>query len=460
MVTFGKDSEGIGGFDMPENQNSQYENDKRGQQEEIDLGAQSKTYSYVFSEGEAPQGQGAEKIPKKKKQSLGFPVATVIVLCVCVAFLGSFIGSICVNSLFQINDGLQETEQKDSQNVLSGNPDEILSRVESESSVYGSAGEDAFAVSGVVRKVQDAVVVINVFASGSASQDSSTGAGSGVIISEDGYLLTCNHVVEGAGSVRVTLNSGEVYQATLVGSDESSDLAVLKIDPGEKKLTFVQHGRSEHLVVGEEVVAIGNPLGTLGGTVTTGIISATERNVQMKDGTVMTLIQTDAAINSGNSGGGLFNLDGDLVGIVNAKYSASGVEGLAFAIPIDSAYVVEKDLIQYGYVRGVVDHGLSMTEISENDWNYYKNFYYYNYGISEPGLYINSSEYSQELQYLDRILSIDGVSVSSQKEFEEVIDKHSIGDTVSIQVKRGSVKVNVKLTLKEYVPERLKNTNP
>ncbi|MBQ8415578.1 MAG: trypsin-like peptidase domain-containing protein [Clostridia bacterium] len=445
---------------MLDDQNSQYEHDPGKGQENIDGNTENKTYSYVFSDGFYNNENENRLSPKQKKSRTGFPFAVMITLCVCIAFVGAFGGSVFVNYLFKINDkDLQDTEETQLQNVLSDNPEEILSRVDSEESVYGSAGEDVFAVSGVVRKVQNAVVVIDVVSSGSAYGNASTGAGSGVIISKDGYLLTCNHVVEGASSVKVTLNSGEVYQATLVGSDESSDLAVLKIDPGEKELTYVQHGRSEHLVVGEEVVAIGNPLGTLGGTVTTGIISATERNIQMSDGSVMTLIQTDAAINSGNSGGGLFNLDGDLVGIVNAKYSASGVEGLAFAIPIDSAYVVELDLIQYGYVRGVVDHGLSITEISQNDWSYYKNYYYYNYGISEPGLYINSSEYTGELQYLDRIVSVNGVEISTKQEFESEIDRCAVGDKVTVVVLRNGVRVTVSLTLQEYVPERLKDLN-
>lgn len=445
---------------MIDDQNSQYEHDRNHGQGNADQGAENKTYSYVFSEGDTSLGQSAGSLPRQGKRRSGAALVAVIALCACVAFLGAFGGSMYINYLFKINAAEeQDADQEPLQNVLSENPEEVLSRVDSEASVYGSAGEDVFAVSGVVRKVQNAVVVIDVVSSSSAYGSASTGAGSGVIISEDGYLLTCNHVVEGASSVRVTLNSGEVYQATLVGSDESSDLAVLKIDPGENKLTYVEHGRSEHLVVGEEVVAIGNPLGTLGGTVTTGIISATERNIQMSDGSVMTLIQTDAAINSGNSGGGLFNLDGDLVGIVNAKYSASGVEGLAFAIPIDSAYVVELDLIEYGYVRGVVDHGLSITEISQNDWSYYKNYYYYNYGISEPGLYINSSKYSDELQYLDRIVSVGGVEISTKKEFEAEIDQCEVGDEVTVEVMRNGVKITVSLTLQEYVPERLKDLN-
>ena len=208
--------------------------------------------------------------------------------------------------------------------------------------------------------------------------------------------------------------------------------------------------------MGESVVAIGNPLGTLGGTVTTGIISATERNIQMSDGTEMTLIQTDTAINSGNSGGGLFNLDGQLIGIVNAKYSASGVEGLAFAIPIDSAYVVQQDLIQYGFVRGVVDHGLSVAEVTQTDLYYYRN-YYYSYGITEPGIYIVSSEYSDEFHSMDRIISVNGVAVESADHMEDLISEYSVGNIISIEVKRDGKTVSVSLTLQEYVPERLKD---
>ena len=158
------------------------------------------------------------------------------------------------------------------------------------------------------------------------------GAGSGVIYSEDGYIITNNHVIEDASTIEVTLYDGSSYDATLVASDEQTDLAVIKID--QKGLTPVTIGTMDNLNVGDLVVAIGNPLGTLSGTATEGIISALEREITL-DGKTMTLIQTSASINPGNSGGGLFDQFGNLIGIVVAKSSGSDVEGLGFAIPCD-----------------------------------------------------------------------------------------------------------------------------
>ncbi|MBQ9132104.1 MAG: trypsin-like peptidase domain-containing protein, partial [Clostridia bacterium] len=318
--------------------------------------------------------------PQKGNGRFGRSVLLVL-LCVCVSFGAGFGGALYAQKLAnQRSGGTDEiNDPPNGDNLNNENPDEVLDKTGSAPSLYGSAGEDVFAVSDVVRMVEDSVVVIDVTVRSNSifgGSTTSTGSGSGVIISADGYILTCNHVVENAESVVVTLNSGSKYEAALVGSDASSDLAVLQIAPKET-LTYARQGCSADLVVGETVVAIGNPLGTLGGTVTDGIISATERTISMSDGTQMTLLQTNAAINSGNSGGGLFNLDGKLIGIVNAKYASEGVEGLAFAIPIDSAFLVEQDLIRYGYVRGVVDDGLSTLDITEANLRYY----YYNFKI-------------------------------------------------------------------------------
>ena len=174
----------------------------------------------------------------------------------------------------------------------------------------------------------------------------------------------------------------------------------------------------------------------------------------MSDGTVMTLLQTNAAINSGNSGGGLFNLDGKLIGVVNAKYSAEGVEGLAFAIPIDSAYTVQLDLIEYGYVRGVIDSGLETTDINfENlSWSQ-KAQYERTYGIHCTGVYVISSAYCEDLKNADRIISVDGVAVNSQAELNSLLSKYKVGDTVTILASRDSVEFTVTLTLQEYIPD-------
>ena len=163
----------------------------------------------------------------------------------------------------------------------------------------------------------------------------------------------------------------------------------------------------------------------------------------------MTLIQTDAAINSGNSGGGLFNLRGELIGIVNSKYASSGIEGLAFAIPVDSAFVVEQDLIQYGYVRGVIDDGLSTLDITSANVSYYR-FYY---GINSTGLYVISSAYCKDLENGDRILSVNGKKVGTTDEWNAYIkDNCKVGDTVTIVAERNGREFTTTLTLQEYVP--------
>ncbi|MDD2458919.1 MAG: trypsin-like peptidase domain-containing protein, partial [Eubacteriales bacterium] len=172
-------------------------------------------------------------------------------------------------------------------------------------------------------------------------------AGSGFIISADGYVVTNHHVISGAQSIQVTLDNGDTYKASLVGSDPANDIAVLKIDGQD--LPTVQLGESSDLEVGELAVAIGNPLGELSGTVTAGIISALDRTITV-DGQDMTLLQTDAAINAGNSGGALFNSFGEVIGINTAKNSGSGIEGLGFAIAIDHAEPIIEQLIEKGSV--------------------------------------------------------------------------------------------------------------
>lgn len=375
-------------------------------------------------------------------------------LCVLLSFTAGFAGSMGALCLARQHYNAIK-EEMTTQDVLCDDPESVITRPESDPSIYGSAGEDAFAVSGVANKVQDAVVVIDVTITGTSilgKPITSTGAGSGVIISADGYILTCNHVVEGASSVKVTLRNNNSYEAVLVGSDEASDLAVLKIS-AEETLTYVEQGHSADLVAGEQVVAIGNPLGLLGGTVTVGYISATERVIEVAEGVEMTLIQTDAAINSGNSGGGLFNLAGELIGIVNSKYSASGVEGLAFAIPIDSAYPVQLDLMKYGYVRGVIDHGLTLLDITQNNLPQY----HYYYGINEIGVYVVESKYATVLQNKDRIVSVNGIKVETVADIRKILSDCKVGDTIKIVADRKGETITCDLVLQEYVPDRVKD---
>lgn len=204
---------------------------------------------------------------------------------------------------------------------------------------------DALTIPQVVEKVSDTVVEIRTkHTSGNKwfGTYETTGAGSGVVISQNGYIITNSHVVDGATEIAVYLSDGRTYSAKLIGSDLSVDIAVIKIN--ETGLNFARMGSSAHLAVGQSVIAIGNPLGTLGGTVTNGIISAKDREVVI-DRYRMTLLQTNVAINPGNSGGGLFDMAGQLIGIVNAKKIDEQIEGLGFAIPIDIAWAAAKKII-------------------------------------------------------------------------------------------------------------------
>jgi serine protease Do len=193
------------------------------------------------------------------------------------------------------------------------------------------------------------------------------GAGSGVVIADSesgGYIATNNHVIEGASKITVRLSDGTEHEAELIGSDSRTDLAVIKIN--ESRLQPAVWGNSDTLVIGELAIAIGNPLGKLGGSVTEGIISAPSRDIEI-DRQMMTLLQTTAAVNPGNSGGGLFNSRGELIGIVNAKYSGTDIEGIGFAIPANLAMSIVDDLIQHGTVTGREDE-LHIETPQHNQW--------------------------------------------------------------------------------------------
>lgn len=265
------------------------------------------------------------------------------------------------------------------------------------------------------------------------------GAGSGVVITSDGYIVTNNHVIDGATNINVRLASGETFEAALIGKDSQTDLAVIKIEAAN--LTPVVYGNSSELKVGDLAVVIGNPLGELGGTVTDGIVSALDREITI-DGETMTLLQTNAAINPGNSGGGLFNADAELVGIVNAKTSGTGIEGLGFVIPIDTAKPVITSLIKNGYVSGRPGLGVELVDITDVSTAMY-------YRVSQLGVYVAQSHGDSELNGGDLILKIDEETVSSSADIRNILSQYNIGDQVTVQVKRGGTQQNITVTIKE-----------
>ena len=257
----------------------------------------------------------------------------------------------------------------------------------------------------------------------------SEGTGSGIIISDDGYIVTNNHVIDGASSISVTINTGSEYEAEVIGSDPKTDLAVLKISPDEP-LTVAELGDSSTLEVGERAVAIGNPLGMeFFGSTTQGIISAVNRTITV-DNTTMTVIQTDAAINQGNSGGALVNSRGKVIGINAVKISSSTVEGMGFAIPISDARPVLQDLIKHGYVKGRPVIGITSRDVKQ----YMAERQNWPMGVQVMGVDENSGAAIAGLEQGDIITKADGVAVRTTNELNAIKDKHRAGETMELEV--------------------------
>ena len=270
-----------------------------------------------------------------------------------------------------------------------------------------------------------------------------SGAGSGVIFTADGYIITPAHVVEGAQQITVKLNDGTTYNATLVGSDSQSDIAVIKIDA--TGLTPAVLGDSDTIAIGETAIAVGNP-SNLGVTSTDGIISALNRSVTV-EGNTMNLIQTSAAISPGNSGGGLFNSKGELIGIVNAKNADENAEGLGFAIPINTAKAVTQDLIENGYVTGRPALGITVVSITDAQTAM-------QYGVSTLGAYVQSvSEGSGAanagMKVGDRIVSVGTKTVTTATDVTNALQDYTAGDTVQVQVDRGGELITLNVVLGE-----------
>ena len=280
------------------------------------------------------------------------------------------------------------------------------------------------------------------------SEDVYAGSGSGVIITRDGYIATCNHVVEGAAKVYVYLNDGTRYEADVIGTDSVTDIAVIKLKADGKEFSYATLGSSSLLKVGESVYAIGNALGELSNTVTEGIISGLDRDIEI-GGQRMTLLQTSAAINSGNSGGALFLNDGTLIGIVNAKSSgatSSGatIEGLGFAVPIDLAKPIISDIMDYGFVTGRPYLGVTTKNVSYGMGMF--SYYTYPQVIS---VIPDSPADKAGIKENDIITAINGKSINSSTELRVAINTYRIGETVTITIQRGNSSFDVEVTLLE-----------
>ncbi|MBQ1948047.1 MAG: trypsin-like peptidase domain-containing protein [Clostridia bacterium] len=324
--------------------------------------------------------------------------------------------------------------------------------------LYALVKENSLSTVEVAAKVSPSVVQIityveqssfNIFSGfSSAPKMTEYGSGSGIIISKDGYIVTNNHVIADADRINITLASGDEYEASLVGTDAKTDLAVLKIEGND--LPAAELGDSSSLAVGEPAIAIGNPLGQqFSGSVTAGIISSLNRKITI-DGTTYNLIQTDAAINSGNSGGALVNSRGQIIGINSVKISASGVEGLGFAIPIDDAKPIIEDLLTHGYVRGRPSIGVELAELSPMIARYYQ--LPLSYGLYVNAVTDNSGAKKAGLLPGDIITAAEGTEVISVAELNAIRDTKKVGETLSLSVYRDKKTITIPVTLTETVP--------
>ena len=382
--------------------------------------------------------QAGEKKPdyrkpsgKKPKNDSPYVTKKFLVICLVIAIIVSSIFGAALASVY-----------------MSHNQNRTHSNL-SESSLDKATGSK-LTVAEIVAKNEDAVVEIVVSSASTGmfgQQQLTQGAGSGVIVNPNGYIVTNYHVIEGASSVKVTLHNGKSYSASIVGGDDANDMAVLKINA--KDLQVATLGDSSSVAVGDLAVAIGNPLGQLGGTATTGIISALDRRLTI-DGRTLTLMQTDAAINPGNSGGGLFNGAGELIGIVDAKTSATGVEGLAFAIPINTLKDEIDSLISNGKVSSKPSIGITIYDVSEDTAKYYN--------LDGAGVYIaevtGDNAQKAGFQENDRIISINKKTVTSSSDLISRVRENKIGDTVTVVVSRGGQEISIKTVLEESVTNK------
>ena len=382
--------------------------------------------------------------PKKKKKFNGKRVArsaVALVLAAAMGFAGGFAGAKFGGSGKVV---IQQVAPSSTADSAPGSDSSITAASSSGSSLTTEQVADLVSPSVVVITTEQ--VVYSQWSWYGQNQVES-GAGSGVIISSDGYILTCAHVVDGASTITVTIGDKD-YTATLVGEDTTSDIAVIKIDADG--LTPATVGNSDSLKVGQSVMAVGNPLGELGGTVTGGMISALNRSVTIQGSSsvnTMSLIQMDASVSPGNSGGGLFNMNGELVGIVNAKSSSSDAEGLGFAIPINDAIKVAQELLENGYVTGRPYLGITYLAVTDAQTAS-------QLGVNAYGVYVvevvkGGPAEKAGLQAGDRIVSVDGTEIASKDDLGTLMQKHAAGDTLSITIARDGQMQTVNVTLSE-----------
>ena len=398
-----------------------------------------------------PQPDTAPEAPQKpKKNRTGAKVTALVLSCALVGGAMGFGGSALQNHLAAKNADTEEAQQASV--VYEGSRETSVINIAQIDTSKEMTPAEVYA-----QNVNSTVGIrTSITTNYWGYQTQAAAAGSGFILSADGYILTNYHVVEDSNSITVSLYDGTEYDATLVGCDESNDIAVLKIDA--EGLTPVVLGDSDNLNVGDQVVAIGNPLGELTFSLTTGVVSALNREVTLSSNVTMNLIQTDCAINSGNSGGALFNLYGEVIGITNAKYSSSSssseasIDNIGFAIPLNHVKNIVKSIIETGSITKPYI-GVTVSSVSSEAQGYGLPT-----GAAVRSVEADSPAAKAGLEENDIITEVDGTAINSSTELVNYVGEKTPGDELTFKVYRQGEELELTVTIGEKTRSAMPTT--
>ena len=398
-----------------------------------------------------PQPDTAPEAPQKpKKNRTGAKVTALVLSCALVGGAMGFGGSALQNHLAAKNADTEEAQQASV--VYEGSRETSVINIAQIDTSKEMTPAEVYA-----QNVNSTVGIrTSITTNYWGHQTQAAAAGSGFILSADGYILTNYHVVEDSNSITVSLYDGTEYDATLVGCDESNDIAVLKIDA--EGLTPVVLGDSDNLNVGDQVVAIGNPLGELTFSLTTGVVSALNREVTLSSNVTMNLIQTDCAINSGNSGGALFNLYGEVIGITNAKYSSSSssseasIDNIGFAIPLNHVKNIVKSIIETGSITKPYI-GVTVSSVSSEAQGYGLPT-----GAAVRSVEADSPAAKAGLEENDIITEVDGTAINSSTELVNYVGEKTPGDELTFKVYRQGEELELTVTIGEKTQSAMPTT--
>lgn len=424
-------------------------------------------YEYTQPPVSEPEMSGVPVVSREKKPDIK---KLIVIMCLVCALAGGIVGGVVTGFIMKSGND-DETEPtvisaQSSSETTTKNDETTAQAVDSitETEAYVNENEDkdviqsgtytssedkpseniVYSAKEIYANNVDSVVSIEV------RNSYSVGYGTGFIISEEGYIVTNFHVVDGADKCYVTLYDDSQYTAKIVGYEESNDIAVIKIEP-EGKIQSLVYGNSSELSVGDSVYVIGNPLGDLTFTLTDGVVSALNRLIETDEGITINMFQTNAAVNSGNSGGPVFDEHGYVVGIASAKYASSSIEGLSFCIPIDDVRSMIDEIINKGYVSGKPLIGVSVCDREVANYGFIQSSRSIG-GAKIVAIGSGSAAARYGLQTGDIIVGADGRSVTSVSELKTILSDFRSGESITLTVSRNGTKSNITLVLDEYEP--------